>query len=54
MKITAQKISKNEAHELYSDLIDPDITEVEKSKSKGKDRRQIKISFHSYLFKLLR
>ena len=39
MKITTQKISENEAHELYSDLIDPDITELEKSKSKGKDRR---------------
>ena len=39
MKITTQKISKKEAHELYSDLITPDITVLEKSKSKGKDRR---------------
>ena len=33
VKLTTQKISENEAHELYSDLIDPDITELEKSKS---------------------
>ena len=39
VKITTQNISENEAHGLYSDLIDPDITELEKSKSKGKDRR---------------
>ena len=38
-KIATQKISEKKAHELYSDLIDPDITELEKSKSKGKDRR---------------
>ena len=39
MKITTQKISKKEAHELYSDLITPDITVLEKSRGKGKDRR---------------
>ena len=39
VKITTQKISEKKAHELYSDLITPDITALEKSKSKGKDRR---------------
>ena len=39
VKITTQKISEKKAHKLNSDLITPDITELEKSKSKGKDRR---------------
>ena len=39
VKITAQKISEKKAHELYSDLITPDITVLEKSKSKVKVRR---------------
>ena len=39
MKITTRKISEKEALKLYSDLITPDITALEKSKSKGKDRR---------------
>ena len=39
LKITTQKINKNEAHKLYSDLITPDITELRESKSKGKERR---------------
>ena len=39
VKITTQKINKNEAHKLYSDLITLDITELRESKSKGKERR---------------
>ena len=39
VKITTQKISEKKAHELYSDLITPDITVLEKLKSKGKERR---------------
>ena len=39
MKITTQKISKKYALKLHSDLITLDITALEKSKSKGKDRR---------------
>ena len=39
VKITTQKISEKGALKLYSDLIAPDITALEKSKSKGKDRR---------------
>ena len=39
VKITTQKISKKYALKLYSDLITSDITALEKSKSKGKDRR---------------
>ena len=39
VKITTQKISEKYALKLYSDLITPDITALEKSKSKGKDRR---------------
>ena len=35
VKITTQKINKNEAHKLYSDSITPDITELKESKSKG-------------------
>ena len=39
LKIITQKISEKESHELYSDLIAPDITSLEKSRGKGKDRR---------------
>ena len=39
VKITTQKINEKDALKLYSDLITPDITALEKSKSKGKDRR---------------
>ena len=39
VKITTLKISEKKAHELHSDLITPNITALEKSKSKGKDRR---------------
>ena len=44
VKITTKKISEKNAHELYSDLITPDITALEKSKSKGKDRRNSIVS----------
>ena len=39
VKITTQKISENETLDLYSDLIAPDITVLEKSKGKAKDKR---------------
>ena len=39
VKITTQKISKDVALNLYSDLITPDITELEKTKGKDKNRR---------------
>ena len=39
VKITTQKINEKEALKLYSDLITPDITALEKSKSKGKNRK---------------
>ena len=39
MKITTQEISEKQALKLYSDLIILDIAELEKSKSKSKDRR---------------
>ena len=39
MKRTTQKINQKEALKLYSDLITPDITALEKSKSKGEGRR---------------
>ena len=39
VKITTQKISKKYTLKLYSDLITPDITALEKSKSKGNERR---------------
>ena len=39
VKITNQKISEKYALKLYSDCVTPDITALEKSKSKGKDRR---------------
>ena len=38
MKITTQQISEKEALKLYSDLITLDITVLEKTKGKGKDR----------------
>ena len=38
VKIITQKISKKEVLELYSDLITPDITELEKTKGKGKEK----------------
>ena len=38
VKIATQKISEKKAHKLYSDLITPDITALDKSKSKDKDR----------------
>ena len=39
VKITTQKISEKEALELYFDLIAADITALEKSKGKAKDKR---------------
>ena len=39
VKIITQKISEKDALKLYSDLITPDITALEKSKGKGRDRR---------------
>ena len=39
VKITTQKISEQEALELYSDLITPDIIELEKTKGKDKEKR---------------
>ena len=39
MKRITQQISEKDALKLYSDLITPDITALEKSKSKGKDMR---------------
>ena len=39
VKITTQKISEKKGHELYFDLITPEITVLEKSKSKRKNRR---------------
>ena len=39
VKITNQKISEKYALKLYSDFVTPDINALEKSKSKGKDRR---------------
>ena len=39
MRITTQKISEKEALERYSDLIAPDITELENAKGKGKNER---------------
>ena len=39
LEITTKKISEEEALKLYSDLIIPDIAELEKSNSKSKDRR---------------
>ena len=39
VRITTQRISKEEALELYSDLIAPDITVLENTKGKGKNKR---------------
>ena len=39
VKITTQKVSEKETLELYSDLIAPEITELEKSKAKAKDKK---------------
>ena len=39
LEITTKKIGEEEALKLYSDLIIPDIAELEKSNSKSKDRR---------------
>ena len=39
VKITTQKVSENEAHELYSDLITSDIIELEKTNGRDKNRR---------------
>ena len=39
VKITTQKLSEKEALKLHSDLKDLDITELEKSKRNGKDRK---------------
>ena len=38
LKISAQKISEEDAKELYSDLITPDIIELKNTKCKGKKR----------------
>ena len=38
VKITTQKISEKETLKMYSDLITLEITALEKSKGKGKDR----------------
>ena len=38
-KIITQKISYDVAFELYSDLITPEITELENTKGKGKNKR---------------
>ena len=40
MKITIQEICEKETIKLYSDLIIPDITALEKSKGKSKTRRK--------------
>ena len=40
LKISAQKISEEDAKELYSDLITPDIIELKNAKCKGKKRRE--------------
>ena len=39
MKIITQKVSEKGARKLSSDLITPEITALEKSKSKDKDRK---------------
>ena len=40
VKITTQKISKEDAKELHSDLIAPDIIELKNTKGKGKIKRE--------------
>ena len=39
VKITAPKTSQEDAFKLYFNLITPDITELEKTKGKGKNKR---------------
>ena len=39
VKMTTQKISEKEAFELYSNLITPEITELENTKERGKNKR---------------
>ena len=39
VKITDPKISQEDAFKLYFNLITPDITELEKMKGKGKNKR---------------
>ena len=39
LEITTKKIGEEEPLKLYSDLIIPDIAELEKSNSKSKDRK---------------
>ena len=39
MKVATQKISEKEAHELYSNLIAPDITGLQNTKGKSKNKR---------------
>ena len=55
------KIGEKEAFELYSDLITPNITELENMKGRGKNKRQhfrrfkkFRISFYWCLFALQR
>ena len=40
MKITTQETSEKEALKLYSDLMIPDITELNKSTSRCKDKKE--------------
>ena len=44
-KITTQKIGEENAKELYSDLITPEITELENAKGKGKNKRHKILEF---------
>ena len=39
LEIDTKKLSKNEARYLYESLIKPDVDTLEKSKSRGKDKR---------------
>ena len=40
LEVTTRKTSKNEAYELYNDLIKGDIAVLEKGKGKSKDKRE--------------
>ena len=40
LEVTTRKITKNEAYELYNDLIKGDIAALTKAKSRGKDKRE--------------
>ena len=40
LEVTTRKTSKNEAYELYNDLIKGDIAALTKAKSRGKDKRE--------------